>query len=468
MKYIYRLTGAHYQQLKDHLHNGDGLEAAALGLCGFTQSNGRTIITLHQLELIAYEYCRRTPDQVSWDGRLARKLLEKAMRLGLVVVKFHSHPMGYDQFSETDDVADAELIESAYGWTAQPGHHSSLVMLPDGQLFGRWYDSTIQPHPFDRIAITGERLLYFDHSIPDNQITVEQVSNAQTFGKGTTQLLNSLRVGVVGCSGTGSPLVENLVRLGIGELVLVDPDSIEHKNLNRIIHATQADAELNHYKTEVLETAINKMGFGTRVTSFNENLYDSLIALHALSVCDVVFGCMDSVDGRHLLNKLATFYNLPYFDTGVQLIADGNGGIDSIHTTTNYCLPGQSLLQRQVYTEERLRAADLKRSNPKDYQEQLERGYIEGADVAEPGVLPVNMIAAAKTMLEFMDRLHNIRSDFDTSERATVNTVLLADMIRVKPHTIGNDSMFEKYIGLGDSKPFLQMPYFSISKIAIV
>ena len=51
--------------------------------------------------------------------------------------------------------------------------------------------------------------------------------------------------------------------------------------------------------------------------------------VRAVAGCDVVFGCMDSIDGRHLLNKLATFYVIPYFDPSVKLEADGTGGGDA-------------------------------------------------------------------------------------------------------------------------------------------
>ena len=58
--------------------------------------------------------------------------------------------------------------------------------------------------------------------------------HAQAFGTGTTALLRNLSVAIVGCSGTGSIVAEQLARLGAGRLVLVDPDRVEEKNLNRI------------------------------------------------------------------------------------------------------------------------------------------------------------------------------------------------------------------------------------------
>lgn len=52
----------------------------------------------------------------------------------------------------------------------------------------------------------------------------------------------SQKIDHIGNSGTGSIVVEQLGRLGVGEFVFVDPDAIEAKNLNRILNATSEDA----------------------------------------------------------------------------------------------------------------------------------------------------------------------------------------------------------------------------------
>lgn len=70
------------------------------------------------------------------------------------------------------------------------------------------------------------------------------------------------------------------------------------------------------------------MGLGTRVVPIAGDLLDREV-LEALSTCDVLFRCMDSVDGRHVLNKLASAYVIPLIDVGVRLDADGSGGIDA-------------------------------------------------------------------------------------------------------------------------------------------
>ncbi len=74
-------------------------------------------------------------------------------------------------------------------------------------------------------------------------------------------LIAHMKIAVVGCSGTGSIVIEQLARLGVGELVIVDPDKVEKKNLNRILNTTLSDAEKKKYKVDVLKSAIASFGF---------------------------------------------------------------------------------------------------------------------------------------------------------------------------------------------------------------
>jgi len=76
-----------------------------------------------------------------------------------------------------------------------------------------------------------------------------------------------LSVGVVGCSGTGSPVIEQLVRLGVKRLILIDPDIVEAKNLNRIINSTVDDVENKKSKVLAIADAVQRIGLGTKVDS---------------------------------------------------------------------------------------------------------------------------------------------------------------------------------------------------------
>ena len=234
--------------------------------------------------------------------------------------------------------------------------------------------------------------------------------HAQAFGSGTTSLLRSLSVAVIGCSGTGSIVIEQLARLGIGRLVLVDPDAVEEKNLNRILNSSKEDAFLHRPKVQVIASAIARMGLGQEVVPMVSNLINR-DAVRAVAECDVVFGCMDGVEGRHLLNRLATFYNLPYFDVGVRLDADGNGGIERIAGAIHYLQPGRSsLLSRGVYTMGRVDAEELRRIDPDLFRRQVNEGYLRGVEEDRPAVISVNMFFASMMVNEFLARLHPHRN----------------------------------------------------------
>lgn len=65
----------------------------------------------------------------------------------------------------------------------------------------------------------------------------------QAFARNTTHYLSNLTVSVAGVSGTGSIVPEQLTRLGVKRLVLVDNDVVEARNLGRILNSTTKDAK---------------------------------------------------------------------------------------------------------------------------------------------------------------------------------------------------------------------------------
>jgi len=459
VQYQFRISGFVHQIVYSHLMPGDGKEAVGIILCGQHYSEGKCILLAKEFHPISHDHCERGGDYVHWKTELIIHLLEKASKENLSILKIHSHPGWYDKFSWVDDESDSKLFPCVYGWMDSDQPHGSCVMLPDGEIFGRVVSVDAEYVSFSRILLAGHEIKIWPRILRDDKIVNNEVSlrNRQTLGDGTAALLKSMRIGVVGASGTGSPVIEQLSRLGVGELVLCDPDIVELKNLNRILNTTLDHAKKKQKKVEVIAEAIKKMGLDLNVIIHSENLYNSKEALNDLAGCDAVFGCMDSIDGRHLLNQLATFYIIPYFDLGIKIEADGQGGIEQINGVIHYLQPsGSSLLSRGSYSLKTLEAAGLKRRNPQEFERRLKEKYIVNLPVDRPAVISINMQVASTAINEFLDRIHRYKNT-EPCDRAAI-WILITEGTHFCEGDGQPDLYLQNRAGRGDMVPFLEMP----------
>jgi hypothetical protein len=384
-------------------------------------------------------------------------LLAEAAAKDWAIVKIHGH-RSYEDFSKWDDESDGELFPSIYGWVSD-GPHASAIMLPDGEIFGRVFQRGVVQKRLAHVAVVGDDI-HIWRKITEGAAVPEYARRiAQSFGKGTFQILEGLKVGVVGCSGTGSPVVEQLARNGVGRFVLVDPDRIEEKNLNRILNSTNADARAGTPKVDVAKRMIDALEFDTEVETYTATLFDPTV-VRALADCDILFGCMDTIDGRHLLNKLATFYLIPYFDLGVKIEADGVGGVDQVCGSVHYLKPGgSSLLSRGVYTLDQVRASGLARTDPQEYKELLERGYLRGVAEDRPAVIQLNMLISSLAVNDMLARLHPYRIE-PSGDYAIQRVSLSHGIFSHEPDGEPCVSL-ARHVGRGDVKPLLDWPELS-------
>lgn len=447
MSTILRLTQDQHDRLRRHLLPGDGLEAAAVMLCGRAKGGSDRVLVGHRLFPITYAECSRGADFVTWPLGNMAGLLDEAAASKLAVVKFHSHPGGYPHFSEVDDRSDHAALGAAATWADDGEPHGSVIMLPKGRLMGRVREVRGGAFtPIDRIAIVGHDIRFFDAYPP---------ASGQVLGEGTTALMRTLSVGVVGCSGTGSIVSEQALRLGVKTLVVVDHDHVERRNLNRIVNSTADDAVNGLPKTELVSRAAAAIGGQTEVRKFATRIQNRE-ALKALAQCDVVFGCVDSAEGRQTLNRLAAFYLLPYIDLGVRIEADGHHGVRAVQAAVNYLRPdGPTLMERGVVTQARLRAEYLARTSPEQYEDELQRGYIRGVNEARPVVISVNMMTAAFAVSEMLARLQQVRLD-PSDEIGSIRVNLVGGGLISEREPAGRG--FGQDVGRGDCEPFLGMP----------
>jgi proteasome lid subunit RPN8/RPN11 len=450
------LTGDQHEHLASFLFPGDGKEAVAILLCGRRDGDRRHRLVVREVHGIPYDQCVRKTAMGTWSPDYIAPILDRATVEGLTVVKVHSHPNGYAAFSSTDDEGDARLLPMIKGWVETDALHGSVVMLPDGQMFGRvWRDGAFEA--INCVSVAGDDLLLWYADAGSIEVPDFAASHAQAFDEGTIERLQRLSIAVIGASGTGSPHVEQFVRLGVGEIVNVDHDVTEERNVNRIINSTIEDANARRPKVEVLADAARRTGLGTKIIPINRNLWDPEV-VKAVAQCDVVFGCMDSVDGRYLLNAISTHYNIPYFDLGIRLdaVPDGKGGgkIREVCGTVHYIRPGRSsLISRDLFTMEQVAAAGLARNDPEAHARQLKDGYIRGVQGRRPAVISVNMFGSSLAVNEFLARLHPYREEPNAAHAAV--TFSLASMELFSEPEAGICQLMRHSIGRGDQKPLL-------------
>lgn len=458
MKYTLRMTGRQHAALKSHLFPGDGNEAVAVVLCGRRAGQDQHILMVHRIVPIPYEDCPiRWPDRITWRTDRIEPLLEEAAKKGMAILKIHSHPGYYNRFSEADDAADRDLFSSIYAWLDDGQPHMSAIMLPDDKIIARVVTRQHTFQSVELVAVAGNDL-HFWRSSSERAAGPEafEEKNSQFFGDETYERIRQLSIAVIGCSGTGSPLIEQLARLGVGRLTLVDPDIVKDKNLNRILYATRADVLAERAKVDVLADAIRRMELGTTVVPLQENLLNGQV-LRTIAESDILFGCMDSAEGRYYLNRLAAFYTIPYFDLGVRLDADGKGGVSYVCGSVHYLQPdGSSLLERGMISMDAVAAEGLWRQNPEEYERRRQEGYIRNVHVERPAVITINMQIAAMAANEFIARLHPYRR-VDSAECA-----IRTFDFRENDHVCEPDGvpsfLFSRYAGRGDARLFLDDP----------
>lgn len=450
-----------HQELKNHLHCGDGLEALAFALCGRLKNKGEDFLLVHKLYKISYSKCVRSKNLVSWETIDVENLLEDALQKGLSIIKFHSHFVNGSDFSILDDKSDSSFFDSVYGWMDNELPHASVIMYPDGSMKGRVIEKKLNFKPVNRFSVIGDSIITFSKSNERTFIEEAFKRNSQTFGGKTVNALREMKIAVVGCSGTGSPLIEMLFRLGVGKLILIDPDVMGVENLNRIVGSTLADAESAKLKVDVLSENINRVAIGAEVIPFSCCLQESREVVNEVASCDFLFGCMDSVEGRHFLNLISTYYLVPLIDIGVKLVADGGGGINSIVGNIHYVSPGlKTLMERGVYTSEQLAAESLKRISPEEYKNR--QIYFENAEVESPAVISINTMCSSTAVNEMLGRVHPYRYSNNSKFSNTVINFTDWDFSSYPVGETMNKSHSEN-IGIGSLEPDLKV--YALEKV---
>ncbi|MDD6214404.1 MAG: tRNA threonylcarbamoyladenosine dehydratase [Firmicutes bacterium] len=126
-------------------------------------------------------------------------------------------------------------------------------------------------------------------------------------GKAACERLSSAKVIVFGVGGVGSFVCEGLARAGIGEITLVDNDTVSESNINRQLVALTST--IGKYKTEIMADRIHDINPECCVKAFT-TFYTKEKEVN-ISGYNYVIDAIDTVSSKLVLIEEAQRLNIP-------------------------------------------------------------------------------------------------------------------------------------------------------------
>jgi molybdopterin/thiamine biosynthesis adenylyltransferase len=379
-------------------------ESAAVLLAG--QAHNREALTLAVNSAIpvpdeAYEL--RSPRELQIASRGWMPALRSAADGGWVGIFLHSHPRGRALASVRDEVVDAALAP-AFRTRLDRQCYASMILGGTSaapEFSGRLLQADRPPVAIGSLRSAGRRLRVL--AAEDARAECEPIEvydrQVRAFGSDGQRLLRRLHIGVAGAGGTGSAVLEQLVRLGVGTITLIDDDTLSESNVTRVHGSRLEDA--GRPKVEVAREQLAAIDLGTELHAVDGNLTQRGV-MERLRACDLVFGCTDDHAGRAVLSRLAYWYLIPVIDMGV-LIASSEGRVRGIFARVTTATPGEPCLLCRGELDP-ARAREERYSE--DERESLRReGYAQGLAERDPAVVPYTTMVAAHAVADMLARV---------------------------------------------------------------
>ena len=141
------------------------------------------------------------------------------------------------------------------------------------------------------------------------------VRNLPALTEGDCLALRNKRVLVVGCGGLGGHIIDQLARIGIGSLRVVDGDVFEASNLNRQLLSEVP--LLGAGKAKTAADRVARVNPEVQVEAV-EAFLTQANALGLLDGCDVAIDALDNILSRKILAHACEEAGVPYIYGAIQ------------------------------------------------------------------------------------------------------------------------------------------------------
>lgn len=385
--------------------------------------------------------------------------VKRCIKEGWHLIEVHSHPFDSGEqttFSKVDWTNDRVKMPAMASILPEPFLHATMV-VGQNALDAHFYDRAhkrIRPVP--RVTLVGERLQHLvptssEEKKPGKRKDARYQRQELFFGEATQHALAQATIAIVGLGGLGSLVATQLAHLGVGHLILIDPDRVERSNLNRLFGAGTAD--LGRHKVTVYARLLGQISKTTRVTPLALSLLDreDHRAIDFARGADVLVGCVDNDGARLILNQLAVRYLIPLIDGGSGIHLDAHAQLQAVGGQVQRILPGGGCLECRGYINPQRAHFDLA---PKTFQNQA-RAHGYGTSEAAPAVIYLNGIIASQQVAEIVYLLAETPL---TTENHPQLVVYDAIQRKMKPIHVERDRAcptcgLEGLTGVGDFAP---------------
>src|SRR5574341_526115 len=194
-----------------------------------------------------------------------------------------------------------------------------------------------------RIPVSPEKPIHIPNLQKDRLGTFEFIS---WWERETVQKAKAL---VIGAGALGNEVIKNLTLMGVGNLFIVDFDTIEAANLSRSVLFRENDN--NRSKAEVAAARAKSINPEVHIQYLNADVTTGL-GLGIIRRMDAIIGCLDNREARLAVNRFCYWMNKPWVD----------GAIQELLGLMRVFVPGQGACYECTLTEAALRDLSLRYS----------------------------------------------------------------------------------------------------------
>jgi molybdopterin/thiamine biosynthesis adenylyltransferase len=386
------LSEMDYRVLRRELFTEDGCENFAVLFCGAAVEPGITrLLARHVWIAPSDAYSERLSYHLEISPRFLNSAVDYCLRTGLSPVLVHSHRAGVAAYSGSDDFGERRLLPVLQ--KLMPQTLPASLLLTESDAIGRVH----RRETFDEllsVQVKGIQSRFFERRRSPRSYARNVVAavdrQMRAIGAAGQEVLGRLSVGVVGVGGTGSAVAEQLTRMGVGAILLIDHDSLARSNLSRVWGTVERDYKRQPKKVEIISRHLKRIRPNAAIASIVDTVVRQSVVAR-LRNCDLVFCCTDNHWSRAVLNRFSHQYLVPVVDMGIRLDARA-GSVTAVGGRITIVGSGMTCLRCSNHIDPaRVRTESL----PSGERDALVReGYIQGIADPEPAVISLNTTIA--------------------------------------------------------------------------